>query len=52
MFDFSSYSVESKYYHDSDALVVAKIKDQMVDVAIKEFVGLNSKILLDSLEQL
>ena len=29
MFDFSDYSAESKYYDDSDKLVVCKIKDEL-----------------------
>ena len=37
---FSNYSAKSKYYDDSNKLVVGKLKG----VAIKEFVGLNSKI--------
>ena len=29
MFDFSGYSVNSKYYDDSNELVVGKMKDQI-----------------------
>ena len=44
MFDFSNYSTKSKYYDDSNKLVIGKIKDQTGGVAIKEFVGLKSKM--------
>ena len=37
MFDFSDYSAKSKYYDNSNKLVVAKIKDEVTGVAIKEF---------------
>ena len=40
MFDFSNYSAESKYYDDSNKLVVGKMKDETGNVAIEEFVGL------------
>ena len=32
-FDFSNYSAGSKYYNDSKALVVGKMKDETGDVA-------------------
>ena len=35
LFIFSNYSAESKYYNDSNALVVGKKKDAMGYVAIK-----------------
>ena len=38
MFDFSNYSAESKYYDDSNTLVVGKMKDEMGGVAIEQFV--------------
>ena len=44
MFDFSNYSAKSKYYDDSNKLVVSKMKDETVGVAIKEFVGSKPKI--------
>ena len=44
MFDFSNYSTKSKYYDDSNKLVVGKMKDETAGVAIKEFVGLKSKM--------
>ena len=40
MFDFSNYSAESKYYDDSNKLVVGKMKDETNIVAIEKFVGL------------
>ena len=44
MFDFSNNSTKSKYYDDSNKLVIGKIKDQTGSVAIKEFVGLKPKM--------
>ena len=44
MFDFSNYSAESKYYDDSNKLVVGKMNDETGGVAIKEFDGLKSKM--------
>ena len=38
IFDFSKYLAESKYYNDSNAIVVCKMKDEVVGVAIEEFV--------------
>ena len=46
MFDFSNYSAESKYYNDSNALVVGKMKDEMGGVANEEFAGLEPKMYL------
>ena len=43
VFDFSYYPAKSKYYDDSNALVVGKMKDEMGKVAIEEFVGLKPK---------
>ena len=44
MFDFSNYSAKSKYYDNSNKLVVGKMKDETAGVAIEEFVGLKSKM--------
>ena len=44
MFDFGNYSPKSKYYDDSNKLVVGKMKDKTAGVAIKEFVGLKPKM--------
>ena len=45
MFDFSNYSTKSKYYDNSNKLVVGKMKDETAaSVAIEEFVGLKPKI--------
>ena len=43
MFDFSNYSVKSKYYNDSNALVVGKMKDELGGYAIADFVGIKPK---------
>ena len=40
MFNFSNYSAKSKYYEDSDKLVVGNIKDETAGFAIEEFVAL------------
>ena len=44
MFVFRSYSTESKYYNDSNKLVVSKRRYQTGGDAIKEFVGLKPKM--------
>ena len=44
MFDFSNYSAMSKYYDDSNKLVVGKMKDETDGVSIEQFVGLKPKM--------
>ena len=44
MFDFSNYWTKSKYYNNSDKLVIGKTKDETGCVAIEEFVGLKPKM--------
>ena len=44
MFDFSNYSTKSKYYDNSNKLVIGKMKDETGGVASKEFVGLKPKM--------
>ena len=44
MFDFSNYSTKSKYYDDSNKLVVGKMKCETTRVPIKEFVRLKPKM--------
>ena len=34
MFDFSNYSTKSKYYDDSNKLIIRKMKDETFDVVI------------------
>ena len=46
MFDFSNYSVKSKYYDNSNKLVIGNLKDETAAVAIKEFVELKQKMYL------
>ena len=46
MFDFSNYSTKSKYYDNSNKLVVDKMKDETAGAAIEEFVGLKPKMYL------
>ena len=54
MYDFTKYSAESKYYDDSNKLVVGKLKDKTGGIAIKKFVGLKprmySLLVNDSIE--
>ena len=44
MFDFSDYSTNSKYYDNSNKLVIGKIKDEAAGIAIEEFVKLKPKM--------
>ena len=44
MSDFINYSADSKYYNQSNALAVGKIKDEMEGVVIGEFVGSKPKL--------
>ena len=46
MFDFINYSTKSKYYDNSNKLVVGKMKDETDGVMVEEFVGLKPKINL------
>ena len=46
MFNFSNYSAESKYYDESSALAVGKMKDDMGGVSIVKFIGLKLKMYL------
>ena len=43
MFDFSNYTTKSKYYDNSNKLVIDKMKDEIGGVIIEEFVGLKPK---------
>ena len=45
IFHFSNYLPKSKYYDNSNELVVCKIKDETAGVAIEEFVRLKPKII-------
>ena len=44
MLDFSNYSTDSKYYNDSNKLVVGKTRYDTFSVSIKELVGLKAKM--------
>ena len=44
IFDFNNYSTKSKYYDDSNKLVIEKIKNETAGVLIEEFSGLESKM--------
>ena len=45
MFDFNDYSIQSKYYDDSNKSVVGKMKDETAGFAIKEFVGITQRCI-------
>ena len=44
MFDFNTYLTMSKYYDDSNKLVVGKMEDETAGVAIEEFFTLKPKM--------
>ena len=44
MFDFSNYSIKSKYYDNSNKLNIGKMKDETGGDAIEEYVGLKPKM--------
>ena len=44
MLDFSNYSIKSKYFDNSNKLVIGKMKDETDGVAIKKIVGLKPKM--------
>ena len=50
MFDFSNYSTKSKYYDNSNKLVVPKMKGETAGFAIEEFVGLKPNMYLYSVD--
>ena len=43
-FDFTHYPTKSKYYDNSNKLVVGKMKDETAGVVIEEFVRLKPKM--------
>ena len=43
-FDFSNYSTKSKYYNNSNKLIIAKVKDETAGAAIEKFVELKLKM--------
>ena len=53
MFNFSNSSTKSKYYNNSNKLVIGKMKDETGAIAIEEFVALKPKMysfLVDNTE--
>ena len=44
MFDFSNHSTKSKYYDDSNKLVIRKMKNKIGGFVTEEFVGLKPKM--------
>ena len=45
MFDFSDYSAESKYYDDSNKLVIGKMKDKTVVPLLKSFLNWSQRCI-------
>ena len=46
MFKFSNYSAKSKYYNDSNKLLVGEVKDETAGAAIETFIGLKPVIFI------
>ena len=46
MLHFSNYSTKSKYYHNSNKLVLGKMRDEAGVVIIREIIGLKPKMYL------
>ena len=44
LFDFSNYSKDSKFFHETNKKVIGKMKDEFGGVIIDEFTGLKSKM--------
>ena len=44
LFDFSNYSKNSKFFNQTNKKVISKMKDELGEVIIIEFVGLKSKM--------
>ena len=44
MFDFSNYSKDSKFFHETNRRVIGKMKDEFGGVIANEFIGLKSKM--------
>ena len=44
LFDFSSYSKDSKFFNETNKNVIGKMKDGFGGVSVNEFVGLKSKM--------
>ena len=56
LFDFSNYSKDSKFRDNTNVKVIGKMKDEMCDKVVDEFVGLKSKmyslITIDDVEKI
>ena len=44
LFDFSSYPKHSKFFDETNKIVIGKMKDEFDEVIVDEFVGLKSKM--------
>ena len=44
IFDFSNFSTKTKYYDNSNKLVIGEMKDETAGVAVKELVELKPKM--------
>ena len=51
IFDFNNYSAKSKYYHNSNKLVIGKMNDETAGIAIKDFDRLKPKMYSFLLEK-
>ena len=54
IFDFSNYSIKSKYYDNLNKLNIGKMKEKTGGVAIEEYVGLKPKtysFLIDNIKK-
>ena len=50
MFDFNNYATESKYYDNSNRVLVGKMKDEITGVAVKEMFRLKPEMYSFSVE--
>ena len=47
LFDFSNYSKDSTFFHETNKNVIGKMKDEFGGVILSQFVGLKSKMYLE-----
>ena len=44
LFDFSTYSKDSKFFNETNKKMIGKMKDEFGGIIVDEFVGLKSKM--------
>ena len=44
LFDFSNYTKDSKFFDETNQKVIGKMKDELGEVTVAEFIGSKSKI--------